>query len=84
VVGKKAGGSRHLYEMGNTLFKRLESACNLSRSFPGKFAFGPSPLPKRRTSKRVNLLLMQPLPVNRWRFLQVHTKYAVWADHEKS
>jgi hypothetical protein len=32
VVGKKAGGSRHLYGMGSTLFKSLESACNLSDS----------------------------------------------------
>jgi hypothetical protein len=65
--------------------KGLDGLCgNLSDSFPGEFAFGPSPLPKRRTSKRANLLLMQRLPLNRWRFLEVHTKSAVWADHEKS
>jgi hypothetical protein len=57
---------------------------NLCPSFLGQLVFGPSPLPKQRINKRVNLLLIRPLPLDQWRFLEVHTKYAAWADHEKS
>jgi hypothetical protein len=41
-VGKKAGGSRHLYGMGSRLLKRLENAC-LCRNFLAEFTFWPSP-----------------------------------------
>ena len=74
-----------LIRNGSRLLKKLKRPCgNRSDSFLGEFAFGPRPLPRQRTSKRATLLLIPPLPLYRWRFLEVHSKSAVWADHEKS